>query len=123
MVEDSAAARPFAGRLPLSQHAFPFLTLDAIAPELFESRVCSALEGVMDRYQMGIDKLAATVPPFQGGQGFGSVHLGLRAARFTPGCHRAGFQPSACRLIGIACVRKARAKPCARCASNASCRG
>ena len=35
--------------------------------------------------------------PFQGGEGFGFVHLGLRAARSTPGYHRTGFQPSAHR--------------------------
>ncbi|SRR6266498_587010 len=38
---------------------------------------------------------APNVPPFQGGEDFGSVYLGLRAARFTPGYHRTGFQPSA----------------------------
>jgi hypothetical protein len=71
-----------------------FLTLEGFPPETFEYRVRSALEGVMDHYPVSTDKRTATVPPFQGGEGFGSIRLGLRAARFTPGYHRTGFQPS-----------------------------
>jgi len=51
----------------------------------------------MDQYPVSTDYRTATVPPFQGGEGFGSVHLGLWAARSTRGYHRTGFQPSARR--------------------------
>ncbi len=71
------------------------LTLDGIPPETIECRINSALEALMDRYQMVTDKYTATVSPFQGGAGLGSGCLGLRAGRFTPGYHRTGFQPSA----------------------------
>jgi hypothetical protein len=39
------------------------------------------------------ESFRALVPPFQNGEIFGRFQPGLRALRFTPGCHIAGFQP------------------------------
>ena len=40
------------------------------------------------------------VPPIQGGADLlGDLHLGLRALRFTPGCHITGFQPAAAAIL------------------------
>jgi len=44
---------------------------------------------------------ARFVPPLQGGEVCSAHDLGLGAARLTPGCHIAGFQPSDERVLCI----------------------
>ena len=61
----------------------------------------------LDRGSSGVD----IVPPSQGGEDLIlDIDPGLRAVRFTPGCHISGFQPSYEDHLLSPAVRRTRAR-------------